>query len=157
MAPREALDLGEIARLAADHAGPLVDTQGCIVELEIEEGLPPIAGDFAQLLQTVENLIANAIRYGCTAKGMTVTIIARRDGDRALLAVRDHGDGIAPEHLPRLTERFYRVDAARSRDGGGTGLGLAIVKHIVERHRGTLDIRSTPGAGTTVEVRLPFA
>ena len=91
-------------------------------------------------------MVANAIRYGCTAKGMSVTIQARRDGDRALLAVRDQGDGIAPEHLPRLTERFYRVDAARSRDSGGTGLGLAIVKHIVERHRGTLDIRSTPGA-----------
>jgi two-component system phosphate regulon sensor histidine kinase PhoR len=157
MAPREALDLGEVARLAAEHAGPLVESQGCIIELEIEEELPPIAGDFAQLLQTAENLIANAIRYGCTASGMTVTIIARRDGDRALLAVRDRGDGIAPEHLPRLTERFYRVDAARSRDGGGTGLGLAIVKHIVERHRGTLDIRSTTGAGTTMEVRLPFA
>ena len=91
--------------------------------------------------------VANAIRYGCTAKGMSVIIEARRDGDRALLAVRDHGDGIATEHLPRLTERFYRVDAARSRDSGGTGLGLAIVKHIVERHRGTLDIRSAPGQG----------
>jgi two-component system phosphate regulon sensor histidine kinase PhoR len=157
MAPREAVDLGEIARLAAEQAGPLAEAQGCTIDLEIEAGVPPIAGDFAQLLQTAENLIANAIRYGCTAKGMRVTMIARRDGDRALFAVRDQGEGIAPEHLPRLTERFYRVDAARSRDGGGTGLGLAIVKHIVERHRGTLDIRSTPGAGTTVEVRLPFA
>ena len=88
---------------------------------------------------------------------MTVTIEVRRDGDRALLAVRDQGEGIPAEHLPRLTERFYRVDAARSRDGGGTGLGLAIVKHIVERHRGTLDIRSAPKMGTSVEIRLPFA
>jgi two-component system phosphate regulon sensor histidine kinase PhoR len=109
------------------------------------------------LLQTADNLVANALRYGCTARGMSVTIQARRDGDRALLAVRDQGDGISSEHLPRLTERFYRVDAARSHDSGGTGLGLAIVKHIVERHRGTLDIRSTPGAGTSIEVRLPFA
>jgi two-component system, OmpR family, phosphate regulon sensor histidine kinase PhoR len=100
--------------------------------------------------------VANAVRYGCTTKGMTVTIEVRRDGDRALLAVRDQGEGIAAEHLPRLTERFYRVDDARSRDGGGTGLGLAIVKHIVERHSGTLDIRSAPGRGTSVEVRLPL-
>jgi len=157
LAPREALDLGEVARLAAEHAGPLIEAQACIIELKIEHGLPPVAGDFSQLLQTADNLVANAIRYGCTANGMNVTIEARRDGDRALLAVRDQGDGIAPEHLPRLTERFYRVDAARSRDSGGTGLGLAIVKHIVERHRGTLDIRSAPGAGTSVEVRLPFA
>ena len=157
MAPREELDLGEVARLAADHAAPLIEEQSCSIELEIEEGLPPVAGDFAQLLQTADNLVANAIRYGCTAAGMSVTIEARRDGDRALLAVHDQGDGIAAEHLPRVTERFYRVDTARSRDSGGTGLGLAIVKHIVERHRGTLDIRSAPGIGTSVEVRLPFA
>ena len=75
----------------------------------------------------------------------------------ALLVVRDHGDGIADEHIPRLTERFYRVDSARSRDSGGTGLGLAIVKHIVERHRGTIEIRSTLGTGTQVTVALPLA
>ena len=68
-----------------------------------------------------------------------------------MFVVSDQGDGIAPDHLPRLTERFYRVDSARSRESGGTGLGLAIVKHIVERHRGTLDIRSEPGRGTEVE------
>jgi two-component system phosphate regulon sensor histidine kinase PhoR len=157
LAPREAVDLGEVARLAADHAGPLVDAQACKIALEIDDSLPPVAGDFSQLLQTADNLVANAIRYGCTAKGMSVTIQVSRDGDRALLAVRDDGDGIAAEHLPRLTERFYRIDNARSRDSGGTGLGLAIVKHIIERHRGTLDIRSAPGGGTTVEVRVPFA
>ena len=74
-----------------------------------------------------------------------------------LFRSRDTGDGIAPDHLPRLTERFYRIDAARSRDAGGTGLGLAIVKHIVERHRGSLEIKSTPGRGTEVLVRLAFA
>ena len=78
-------------------------------------------------------------------------------GDAHLLTVRDHGEGIATQHLPRLTERFYRVDAARSRDAGGTGLGLAIVKHIAERHRGTLDFQSTTGAGTLVTVSLPLA
>ena len=81
----------------------------------------------------------------------------QRAGERGVLVVRDHGEGIAPEHLPRLTERFYRVEAARSRDLGGTGLGLAIVKHIVERHRGTIEIRSAPGRGTEVTVSLPLA
>lgn len=157
MAPRETLDLGEVARLAAEQAGPLVESRQCLIELQIEEDLPPVVGDLAQLLQAADNLVANAIRYGCTGSGMSVSIEARRDDDRALLAVRDQGEGIAVEHLPRLTERFYRVDAARSRDSGGTGLGLAIVKHIVERHRGTLDIRSAPGSGTSVEIRLPFA
>ena len=105
-------------------------------------------GDFGQLLQLADNLIANAIRYGCSDNALPGR--GRRCGATAsagLLVVRDQGDGIAPEHLPRLTERFYRVDAARSRESGGTGLGLAIVKHIVERHRGTLDIRSAPGRG----------
>jgi len=157
MPPRDALDLGEIAKLAAGHAAPLSATQSCMIDLQVDEELAPVAGDYAQLLQTADNLLANAIRYGCPAPGMTVTMEVRRDGDRALLAVRDQGDGIPPEHLPRLTERFYRVDAARSRDSGGTGLGLAIVKHIVERHRGTLEIKSAPGRGTSVEIRLPFA
>ena len=91
------------------------------------------------------------------ANACDVTIIAQNDGDRASLTVRDTGEGIASDHLPRLTERFYRIDAARSRDAGGTGLGLAIVKHIVERHRGMLEIKSTPGRGTDVIVMLAFA
>jgi two-component system phosphate regulon sensor histidine kinase PhoR len=157
LAPREALELGEIATLAAGNAAHLAEQHSCLIDLRVDDELPPVAGDHGQLLQTADNLVANAIRYGCSSPGMTITIEARRDGDRALLAVRDQGEGIPAIHLPRLTERFYRVDAARSRDSGGTGLGLAIVKHIVERHRGTLDIRSNPGQGTSVEVRLPFA
>ena len=81
----------------------------------------------------------------------------RAEGQQVAIAVRDHGPGIPREHLPRLTERFYRADPARSRDSGGTGLGLAIVKHIVERHRGSLAIDSVVGEGTTVTVRLPVA
>jgi two-component system phosphate regulon sensor histidine kinase PhoR len=83
--------------------------------------------------------------------------VVRLDGDLVILTVSDAGDGIAPEHLPRLTERFYRVDSARSRESGGTGLGLAIVKHIVERHRGTLEIQSEPGRGTQVTVSMQSA
>ncbi len=85
-----------------------------------------------------------------------VQVDVRRHDGRGLVRVSDQGDGIAADHLPRLTERFYRVDPARSRESGGTGLGLAIVKHIVERHRGTLDIASRPGKGTCIEVRLPL-
>lgn len=153
-APHDKVDLRELVNAAADNVSRL---PGCSLELRLQDRLPPVAGDFGQLCQALDNLLANAVRYGCAPDGGTVTIDARRDGDRALLAVRDEGDGIPPQHLPFLTRRFYRVDAARSRDGGGTGLGLAIVKHIVERHRGSLDIRSRPGKGTTVEIRLPFA
>ena len=81
----------------------------------------------------------------------------RADAQRVILIVGDEGEGIAAEHLPRLTERFYRVDSARSRESGGTGLGLAIVKHIVERHRGTLEIQSEPGKGTQVTVSIQTA
>ncbi|MEZ0494793.1 ATP-binding protein [Sphingomonas sp. IW22] len=115
---------------------------------------PPVRGDRAQLSQLLHNLIGNALKYG--RPGTPVTVELEHDGGAMVrLSVRDQGDGIAPEHLPRLTERFYRVDSGRSRAAGGTGLGLSIVKHIVERHRGRLDIASTPGTGTVVTVMLP--
>ena len=155
--PQEKVSLEEIVRIAAENGKGLAEARGCRIVVETDPGLPPVAGDFAQLLQLTDNLVANAIRYGCGSNPCDVTIIARRDGERALLTVRDTGEGIDPLLLPRLTERFYRVDAARSRDAGGTGLGLAIVKHIVERHRGALEINSAPGRGTEVIVRLAFA
>ena len=153
LSPREAVDLGEIARLAADHAAPLTESRDCSVELRIEEGLPPVVGDFGQLLQTADNLIGNAIRYGCTQDKGTVTIDVRRDGDRAVFTVSDAGEGIAAEHLPRVTERFYRVDAARSRDSGGTGLGLAIVKAIADARGGSVTFDTGP-SGTTFTLVL---
>jgi two-component system phosphate regulon sensor histidine kinase PhoR len=155
-APSELVDLAEVARLSVDHAQPLLERLRCAVELSVDDPAP-VRGDFAQLLQLADNLIGNALRYGCTATRCAVEVTVRVDGSKALLLVRDHGDGIAAEHLPRLTERFYRVDAARSRESGGTGLGLAIVKHIVERHRGTLDFRSVLGEGTQVTVAIPRA
>jgi len=154
--PDEQVDLGEVARIAIEHASPLVERRSCRIEAQIDPNLPSVSGDFGQLLQLADNLIANAVRYGCTEKSCTAEVTVRADGERVTLVVSDHGEGIAPEHLPRLTERFYRVDSARSRESGGTGLGLAIVKHIVERHRGTLDIHSAPGKGTEVTVSLPI-
>ena len=155
-APDELIDLADVARLAIEHASPLLTRRGCTIRTDLEGGIPAVRGDYGQLLQLADNLIGNALRYGCNERNCSIDVVVRRDGPRVLLIVRDAGDGIAADHIPRLTERFYRVDAARSRDSGGTGLGLAIVKHIVERHRGTLDIRSAPGKGTEVTVALPL-
>ena len=154
VAPSEDVALDEIARIAAANGQPLADQRGCTIALDVRPA-GMIAGDFGQLLQLADNLVANAIRYGCGAGG-TVTIGAGLEGGRAVLRVVDQGEGIAPDHLARITERFYRVDAARSRDSGGTGLGLSIVKHIAERHRAVLDISSIVGRGTEVVVAFPL-
>jgi two-component system phosphate regulon sensor histidine kinase PhoR len=107
-----------------------------------------------------ENLIENALKYGASGKRVEVTFSRAFNvgggGEEALVAVRDYGPGIPAEHLPRLTERFYRVDVTESREQGGTGLGLALVKHIMNRHRGRLTIESRPGEGATFTVRLPI-
>jgi two-component system phosphate regulon sensor histidine kinase PhoR len=155
--PDERIDLGEVARIAVEHAATLAELRGCKVECRIEPDLPLVMGDFGQLLQLADNLIGNAIRYGCSDKACAATVSVHYDGQQVTLSVSDEGDGIPAVHLPRLTERFYRVDSARSRESGGTGLGLAIVKHIVERHRGTLEIQSELGKGTEVNVSLPTA
>jgi len=124
------------------------------IVVTIDPDLPPLCGDRAQLSQILHNLISNSLKYG--APGTEIGVAARLlPNDMVELSVSDHGEGIAPEHLPRLTERFYRVDSSRSRAMGGTGLGLAIVKHIVQRHRGLLHLDSKLGQGTTVRVELP--
>jgi two-component system, OmpR family, phosphate regulon sensor histidine kinase PhoR len=125
------------------------------LDLEIDDTVPNVIGEDAQLSQVLHNLIGNAIKYG--RDGASVTVALKPVGANVRLSVTDKGDGIAAEHIPRLTERFYRVDAGRSRGLGGTGLGLAIVKHIVERHRGRLEITSQIGVGTTVSVTIPAA
>jgi two-component system phosphate regulon sensor histidine kinase PhoR len=139
--------LAGVRRDAAERNSELV--------CRIEPGLPPVAADAGQILQLLDNLLTNALRYG--QPGTPVTLTAERDEAMVHLAIADQGEGIPPEHLGRVTERFYRVDTSRSRAIGGTGLGLSIVKHIVERHRGRLEIDSTPGHGTTIHVRLPVA
>ena len=154
-APTHPVAIDELVRVAADQAAGVAAGRGCSISVEVDSELPDVAGDRAQLLQLLDNLISNALRYGCGGASCEVEVSARRELGGVALIVRDDGPGIAPEHLPRLTERFYRIDEARSRDAGGTGLGLAIVKHIVERHRGALNIRSSPGNGTEVSVILP--
>lgn len=150
--PDTTLDLAKLAERAAHDAA-----NGERLELLDFEatGEFPVRGDRQQLEQLVRNLVDNGFKYG--EPGQTVTVRIHPKGDNRLrLTVTDRGEGIAAEHIPHLTRRFYRTDPGRSRASGGTGLGLAIVKHIVERHRGRLDIDSTPGEGTRVTVTLPL-
>jgi len=157
VAPAEDVDLKDVIETSVANAGHLRKAANCTFAVDAPAGLPPVRGDRAQLVQVVDNLLGNAVRYGCDASDSKIEITAAPVGRWIELTITDHGPGIAREHLPRLTERFYRVDTARSRESGGTGLGLAIVKHIIERHRGALDIASALGVGTTVRVRLPVA
>jgi two-component system, OmpR family, phosphate regulon sensor histidine kinase PhoR len=149
-APDQPVDL---VALAQQCAGEVRDRIKVAFSSNVEKAV--VAGDHGQLAQVLRNLIDNAIKYGRAGGEVTVTLEAT-DSGRVALTVRDEGEGIAPEHLPRLTERFYRADAGRSRAAGGTGLGLAIVKHIAERHRGRFDISSRQGEGTTASLILPL-
>ncbi len=154
--PAETVDL---ALLIADVRSELLDAAGDRardVVATIDPDVAGIVGDRAQLSQMLHNLIGNAMKYGRAGTPVTIRLAADR-ANTIRLSIADESEGIAPEHIPRLTERFYRVDAGRSRSLGGTGLGLAIVKHIAERHRGRLDIASRVGVGTTVSVTLPAA
>jgi two-component system phosphate regulon sensor histidine kinase PhoR len=156
VAPDELVKIGEVVGAAITNASHLRGGARDFA-VEVPENLPPIRADRAQLIQVFDNLLSNAIRYGCDRPDARIDVSAGRTGSWVTVTVADHGPGIPREHLPRITERFYRADAARSRESGGTGLGLAIVKHIVERHRGSLEIKSTLGLGTVVSVRLPIA
>jgi len=125
------------------------------ISVEISPDLPPVPADEALLVQVFVNLLDNAVKY--TPEGGQVQVRARQEDGATRVDVCDTGIGIPPEHLPRIFERFYRVDKGRSRQLGGTGLGLAIVKHIVERHGGRVWVASTPGEGSTFSFTLPNA
>ncbi len=150
----------DLPQLIRDVQSVLVKShpaRGADIVLEIEERLEPTVGDRAQLSQLLHNLIGNSMKYGNNDTPITITLSRSRNGAMHRLVIADHGEGIAPQHLPRLTERFYRVDSGRSRSMGGTGLGLSIVKHIVERHRGRFDLASEQYKGTTITISLPVA
>jgi two-component system phosphate regulon sensor histidine kinase PhoR len=157
VAPDETVALNELIESAVGSAGVIRGAAGCEFIVDLPSDLPAVRGDSAQLSQVFDNLLSNAVRYGCDKLDTKIRVSAASESGWVSVTVADRGPGIAREHLRRVTERFYRVDAARSRESGGTGLGLAIVKHIVERHRGTLDIKSIVGEGTSVTVRLPVA
>ena len=162
--PTEAVPLPSLLANVRNTLSWRAEQRGVSIAIEAEEGLPPVIGDGDELTQVFLNLVDNAIKYGDAEGTVSVQVrrvaeaeaagwIAGKDG-AVLISVADRGAGIPREQLPRLTERFYRVDKARSRELGGTGLGLAIVKHIVNRHRGALAIDSTPGEGSTFTVYL---
>ena len=162
-APSQTIDLGPLLTNSAASFEPKLAERSVTLELKLHPELKPVVGDADQLSQVAQNLIDNAIKYGREGGTVTVQAAPVPAGTRfpsrpgMLLTVTDQGAGIAREHLPRLTERFYRVDKGRSRNVGGTGLGLAIVKHIVNRHRGQLRIDSEAGVGTTISIWLPQA
>ena len=149
-APTEPIDLVALARECAGE----VRERGEVV-VASNRDIAMVAGDRGQMAQVLRNLIDNALKYGKPGGPVRIALEATANG-RLAITVHDDGEGISPEHLPRLTERFYRADTGRSRAAGGTGLGLAIVKHIVERHRGRFDISSRPGEGTTASIILPL-
>jgi len=153
--PTAAVDLASVAQDTVSALRPMADEAGITIQMKDITEPMRVIGDRDELGQVAHNLIQNAIKYGRT--GGSVGISLAREGSSIVLQVRDDGIGIPAEHVPRLTERFYRVSAKESKERGGTGLGLAIVKHIVNRHRGELGIASTPGEGSTFSVALPAA
>lgn len=162
LSPTNTVDLASLAMQMIETLSPLARERGVIIHSEFPPHPVQVLGDRDELLRVIENLIENAVKYGESGGAVDVSIeqldrAHGHEGPHVALSVKDYGPGIAPEHLPRLTERFYRVDVAQSRDKGGTGLGLAIVKHIINRHRGHLDIESEPGMGARFTMTLPRA
>jgi two-component system phosphate regulon sensor histidine kinase PhoR len=158
VAPTGRVAVKALIEQVADALELRAGERGMRLVLDLPESLPEVHGDGDELAQVFQNLIDNAIKYGKPQTEITVSASRAERSPAAngwvRVAVSDRGDGIASEHLPRLTERFYRVDTARSRELGGTGLGLAIVKHVLNRHRGRLEISSTLGVGSTFTVWL---
>lgn len=148
----ESVPVDELLAAVLEQVAPVAEAR----RVELRRDLPPDLAVLANRVlaeQAIFNLVSNAIRYG--GEGKPVDITAHREGDQVILAVRDRGPGIAPKHLPRIFERFYRIDQARARTDGGTGLGLAIVKHIAAVHGGSVEVSSTLGSGSEFRIRFP--
>lgn len=156
--PDTPVDLVGVVRQVADGLQTLARSREVEVAITAPEEPLVVLGDRDELVRVWENLVENALKYGGAGKRVDIALSRESAGGQAadaVVGVKDYGPGIAPEHLPRLTERFYRVDVGQSRAEGGTGLGLALVKHILNRHGGRLAIESTVGQGATFIVRLP--
>jgi two-component system phosphate regulon sensor histidine kinase PhoR len=159
LAPNTPVDLAPIVRQVADGLQTLARDRAVEIKLTTPPEPLVVLGDRDELIRALENLVENALKYGEAGKRVDITLTraeTRAGTPEARIAVRDYGPGIAPEHLPRLTERFYRVDVADSRAQGGTGLGLALVKHVLNRHGGRLSVESTRGQGATFVMHLPL-
>lgn len=164
--PTESLDIANILRKESENLKRQAGDKNMRLNVNIHDNLPLVKGEGNELTQVVHNLISNAIKYGYADSDVNITLkvttelpqdLNMRNLTRVVMfSVRDRGDGIPKQHLPRLMERFYRVDSARTRQVGGTGLGLAIVKGIVARHRGAITIDSVVGEGSTFSVFLPI-
>jgi two-component system phosphate regulon sensor histidine kinase PhoR len=154
--PHNRIQLDQVVREAAAALSPLAKNDRIAVEISTPANLPPVIGERDELVQLFQNLIQNAIKYGRENGHVWIACGQTADG-QVFASVKDDGEGIASSAIPRLTERFYRVDVKRSREKGGTGLGLAIVKHIVNRHQGRLQIESRVGEGSSFTVLLPPA
>jgi two-component system phosphate regulon sensor histidine kinase PhoR len=166
-APTHRVLLAPVLTAVADTLEQRAARRDMRIVLDVPDDTAAVLADADELTQVFQNLVDNAIKYGRAGTAVEIAVApsrrflaGARPGERAAalaVAVRDRGEGIPREHLPRLTERFYRVDAARSRALGGTGLGLAIVKHIVSHHRGALEIDSVQGEGSVFTEHLPLA
>jgi two-component system phosphate regulon sensor histidine kinase PhoR len=157
--PNTPLDLAPIVRQVVDGLQTLARDRGVDIKVAAPTDTVLVLGDRDELIRALENLVENALKYGAAGKRVDVTLAhgqTRGGAPEARVAVRDYGPGISPEHLPRLTERFYRVDVSDSRAQGGTGLGLALVKHVLNRHGGRLTIESTLGSGAAFTMHLPL-
>jgi two-component system phosphate regulon sensor histidine kinase PhoR len=158
--PNTTVELQPLVRQVVDGLMPLAREREVDIRVNLSDEPLSMLADRDELIRALENLIENALKYGSAGKRVDVTLArarSRAGAPEARLSVRDFGPGIAPEHLPRLTERFYRVDVTDSRAQGGTGLGLALVKHVLNRHGGRLDIESSLGAGATFIMHLPLS
>lgn len=164
--PVGSVDVMKILRAEVQNIERAAQEKKMTIRLEMSDNLPAVNGEASEITQVLHNLIGNAVKYGNAETEVTVAAkvtsslppdpAIRTHGKAVMVSVRDRGEGIAKHHIPRLTERFYRVDSARTRTIGGTGLGLAIVKHILNRHQGAIVIDSTVGEGSVFTVYLPL-
>ncbi len=156
--PVDLVDLVDVIGHVGDALQPLAAELSVTLSVSLPDRPLEVIGERDELLQLVQNLVENAIRYGASGERVEITLeLAPGERSAAAIRVKDYGPGIAAQHIPRLTERFYRVDVGASREKKGTGLGLAIVKHILTRHRGRLEIESRPNEGACFTVFIPLA
>lgn len=155
--PTDTVDLRDVIDRINTSISGLADKEDKKIKVDLPEDLPLVSGEQDELRQVFQNLVENAVKYSARGTTVKISTCRKKDKKHVCICIKDQGEGISQKHIPRLTERFYRVDKGRSRQKGGTGLGLAIVKHILIRHRGWLDIKSKEGKGSIFSVNLPVA